>query len=175
MGLFFSPAFTSCNQCHQLQSVYSTKRESFSNYRYENIGVPANPKLNDMSEMGADWVDEGLLTTLLLADVADEDRVAQRGKFKVPTLRNAAITAPYMHNGVFKDLRTVVLFYNKYNSKNVQAQTNPETQLDWGPPLVGDNIATEKLSSLFLVDRQVDALMAFLYMLTDERYEHLLP
>lgn len=34
------------------------------------------------------------------------------GKFKVPTLRNIALTAPYMHNGYFKTLRGVVAFYN---------------------------------------------------------------
>lgn len=42
-------------------------------------------------------------------------------------------------------------------------------------PEVSDNIAQDKLKSLFLVDRQIDALMAFLMMLTDARYEHLLP
>lgn len=34
------------------------------------------------------------------------------GKFKVPGLRNVGLTAPYMHNGMFKDLETVVEFYN---------------------------------------------------------------
>lgn len=174
MGLFFSPTFTSCNQCHQLPKVSNAKWEVFSNHRYENIGLPANPELNNMSNSLAVLIDEGLSANQLLADVAEEHRVAQRGKFRVSTLRNVAITAPYMHNGIFKDLRTVLQFYNKYNSTNVQAQTNPETQTDWGPPEVSDNIALNKLKSLFLVDRQIDALMSFLYMLTDKRYEHLL-
>lgn len=171
MGLFFSPTFTSCNQCHQLPKSPNSKYEVFSNFRYENIGVPANPELSEMP----DWIDEGLSTNALLADISEGDSAGQSGKFRVSSLRNVALTAPYMHNGVFKDLRTVVLFYNKYNSSNVEAQTNPETQLDWGPAEVSDTIATDKLKSLFLVDRQIDALMAFLYMLTDARYEHLLP
>jgi cytochrome c peroxidase len=36
-----------------------------------------------------------------------------RGAFKTPTVRNAALTAPYMHNGGFKSLGTVVDFYNR--------------------------------------------------------------
>jgi|KBSSwiStaDraftv2_1062776.scaffolds.fasta_scaffold2062847_1 cytochrome c peroxidase len=35
-----------------------------------------------------------------------------RGAFKVPTLRNIALTAPYMHNGAFKTLEKVVDFYD---------------------------------------------------------------
>jgi len=34
------------------------------------------------------------------------------GKFKTPGLRNVAVTAPYMHNGMFKTLRQVIDFYN---------------------------------------------------------------
>ena len=37
---------------------------------------------------------------------------AQDGKFKVPTLRNVAATAPYTHNGYFATLRELVSFYN---------------------------------------------------------------
>lgn len=174
MGLFFSPTFTSCNQCHQLPGTPRENTEAFSNYRYENIGLPANPVLSALNHDLQDLSDEGLSANDLLAGVAEEDRLAQQGKFRVPSLRNVAITAPYMHNGVFKELRTVLLFYNKYNSINLEAQFNPESQQDWGSPEVSDNIATEKLKSLFLVDRQLDALLAFLMMLTDQRYEHLL-
>ena len=46
------------------------------------------------------------------------NEASEAGKFKVPTLRNVAVTRPYMHNGIFADLRTAVLFYNRYNSKD---------------------------------------------------------
>ena len=39
----------------------------------------------------------------------------QEGKFKVPTLRNIALTSPYTHNGYFKTLRGVVTFYSTRN------------------------------------------------------------
>ena len=102
--------------------------------------------------------------------------MAQDGKFRVPTLRNVAITAPYMHNGVFNDLRTVMQFYNKYLAKGSKAQINPETGKDWGAPEVAANISAEELEAGRALDaRSIDALLAFMHMLTDKRYEPLLP
>ena len=49
------------------------------------------------------------------ADIGLERRtysVADRGKFKTPTLRNIELTAPYMHNGSMSSLDEVVSFYN---------------------------------------------------------------
>ena len=100
---------------------------------------------------------------------------ADRFKFKVPTLRNVAITAPYMHNGVFQELETVIQFYNKYNSRSEAAQINPETNEHWGEPELSANISlTELESGPFLDERRVNALVAFLKLLTDRRYEVLL-
>ena len=59
---------------------------------------------------------------------------ATAGKFRVPTLRNVAVTGPYMHNGVFRDLGTVLLFYNQYLAINEQNLTNPETGRYWESP-----------------------------------------
>jgi len=93
----------------------------------------------------------------------------------VPTLRNVAVTAPYMHNGVFKDLRTVVLFYDKFNSRSAKRQVNPETGEPWGEPEVPGTLSTEELEhGPALKDQRIDALVAFLKTLTDRRYEHLL-
>jgi len=80
-----------------------------------------------------------------------------------------------MHNGVFNDLRTVILFYNKYNSKKKSRQINPETGQRWAAPEVAENIDMEKLESgPALDDKRVNALIAFLKTLTDKRYEPLL-
>ena len=45
----------------------------------------------------------------------DEDK----GRFKTPSLRNVAVTAPYMHDGTFRTLEEVIEFYNR------GGQTNP--------------------------------------------------
>lgn len=170
MTLFFSNQFTNCNQCHQLQPRPEMPNETFTNYRYRNIGVPVNAGLRAANGLGPDHVDRGLRDN---PNIDGDDTL--NGRFRVPTLRNVALTAPYMHNGVFNDLRTVVLFYNKYLARGSKAQINPETGADWGPPEVAENLALEELESgRALGDREIDGLVAFMRMLTDQRYERLL-
>lgn len=161
MGVFFSSQFSSCSECHQLQQLPQTSREVFSNHGFENIGVPANPRLP------ATEPDAGLG-----ADTGALPGESQRGKFRIPTLRNVAVTAPYMHNGVFAELRSVLLFYNSYLLPGQHAQINPETGKQWGAPEVLENVAHEKLRvGLPMDQRGIDALLAFLQMLTDARFE----
>jgi len=54
--------------------------------------------------------------------------------FKTPTVRNSSATAPYMHNGVYPTLESVIDFYNKGGGAGlglaVDNQTLPEDQLD---------------------------------------------
>jgi len=158
-----------CRLCHMQRKQGISAQETFTNFEYHNIGVPVNPEARTASGLGPDHVDHGLL------DHPSIDDPAEDGKFKVPTLRNVAVTGPYMHNGAFQDLRTVVVFYNKYTSRRAQAQVNPETGEDWGHPEVPENLSlTELESGLALDDARVDALVAFLETLTDSRYEPLL-
>ena len=167
--LFFSQQFTNCNMCHQLHTSAIDPRETFTNNEYHNIGTPANSAVRALNGVAADFVDEGLLMHPGIDDPA------QRGKMKVPTLRNVAVTGPYMHNGVFEDLRTVVLFYNKYNAKSEARHINPETGKPWRAPEVGDTLSMEELETgPALDDNRVDALVAFMKTLTDARYEDLL-
>ncbi len=80
----------------------------------------------------------------------------ERGKFKVPTLRNVAKTAPYGHNGLFKDLREVVAFHN---TRDVSAGR-------WALPEVAENL-DPRVGNLGLTDSEVDAIVAFLETLSD--------
>lgn len=161
MGLFFSKDFANCSHCHQLNSLPNSPRETFSNYRYENIGLPVNTLLRQQNGKGADYVDPGFM---------------QQGRHRVPSLRNIAVTSPYMHNGIFNELRTVLLFYNKFNTTGGTSQINPETNLPWGEPEVDGHRDMVKLNAgIPLSSRHMDALEAFMRMLTDQRYEHLLP
>lgn len=167
--LFFSQQFTNCAMCHQLHSSPIAAGETFTNYEYHNIGVPAHARVRAANGMGVGFVDHGLL------DNPAVDDPAQDGKIKVPTLRNIAVTGPYMHNGVFEDLRTVVLFYNTYNSIDPARQINPETGAPFAPPEVAETLSIEELETgPALDDIRIDALVAFMKTLTDARYEHLL-
>lgn len=168
--LFFSQQFTNCNLCHELKPRAGMEGETFTNYEYHNIGVPENGALRDMNGVGRGHPDLGLAQNALV-----EDTAGLAGKIKVPTLRNVAVTGPYMHNGVFQDLRTVVLFYNTYNTKSDARMINPETGERFGAPEVAENLSMEELTTgPALEDREIDALVAFMKTLTDARYEHLL-
>lgn len=167
--LFFSEQFTNCNQCHQLHTSPIAEKETFSDYRFYNIGVPTNVLGRAKNGVPVETVDHGLLDNPAVDDAIHD------GKFRTPTLRNVAVTGPYMHNGIFNDLRTVILFYNKYNSKAAARQINPETNAPWADPQVPDTIAVKELNiGPALEDQRIDALVAFLETLTDERYEDLL-
>lgn len=173
MGLFFSPGFTNCATCHQAGGTAYAPNEPFTNHRYENIGTPINRTLLTRNGMGEDFRDAGLALNPALGDTFDADDI--NGRFKVPGLRNVAVTAPYMHNGAFSELDTVMRFYNHYNETGHSGRINPETGQPWAASNNPDGIATDKLRGSFpLSDRQLSALSAFLRMLTDQRYEHLL-
>ncbi len=175
--LFFSSDLN-CAACHQLKPLKS-KVETFTSFEYHNLGVPANQALKDLRESldlaGAQAADLGLF------DHVQEN--AEKGKFKVPTLRNVAVTAPYMHNGIFNQLETVIKFYEHARfrvaaSGEERFPLNPETGLAWGEPEVADNINHDELarigSNTPLNQANVDALVCFLMSLTDAKYEHLL-
>jgi len=79
------------------------------------------------------------------------------GAFKTPTVRNAAITAPYMHNGVFTTLEEVVDFYNKGGGKGLGYKVDNQT------------LPFEELK---LNKKEESALVAFMKSLTDKKYQH---
>jgi cytochrome c peroxidase len=75
---------TNCSQCHS--------GFNFTNYTFENNGLYTN------------YADSGRMRLTQIE--------SDRARFKVPTLRNAQLTAPYMHDGSIKTLEEVVAHYN---------------------------------------------------------------
>lgn len=165
MSIFFSTTNSNCASCHQLK-VMDDEGEPFTNFEYHNIGTPANHALRARNGFGPGYRDPGLGGQL---DPPDD---RQLGKFRVPGLRNVAVTGPYMHNGVFRELRTVIEFYDQYN--NAERTINPETGQPWRVAEVTETVNLPDLKAKKLSDRKIDALVAFLEMLTDRRYEHML-
>ena len=170
-ALFFSKEFTNCAACHQLnaQGSQGAREEPFTGFEYHNLGVPENRPLIERS--GSE-MDLGLGGSL---EQSQED-----GKFKTPTLRNVALTGPYMHNGVFGELSTVIRFYEHAKQRERGQEddsTNPETGEPWAPAEVPRNISTEELANGnqdLADDDLVFAMECFLISLTDARYEPLL-
>lgn len=151
--LFFGDAL--CSGCHDTEppSEDETVAQVFSNFRYFNLGVPANPD-NPFYSMdasfnpdGTEFVDHGLGDTV---GFSEED-----GKFRVPTLRNIRLTGPYMHNGVFQTLDEVVRFYNRRDVDGVV------------PEVAENSLVFGNFGDLGLTPRQERELVAFMETLTD--------
>ena len=170
MSLFFADENTNCINCHQLKKQSDVEGETFTNYEYHNIGVPRNSKaIQSRFDLGLgklDTIEHGVFGAY------KDINKSKDGAIKVPTLRNVAITAPYMHNGIFQKLSTVLAFYDNMGSG--ERLNNPETNQPWGKTDINSTINHKDLEMKKLSDRKLEALEAFLRTLTDKRYEHLL-
>ena len=124
--LFINKA--NCNNCHS--------GEDFTADRFKSIGLYNGKDLNDEGRS------------------AITKNKSEIGEFKIPSLRNVGITAPYMHNGKFKTLREVVSYYN-----------DPSAVVKDG---INRDLALAK--PLNLSDGEIDDLVSFLQALTDDRF-----
>jgi cytochrome c peroxidase len=168
LALFEDPAKGNCAICHTSRPDATNRKPLFTDFSYDNLGVPRNPD-NPFYNMpyntaGKNFVDQGLGGALGAA--------SENGKQKVPTLRNIAITAPYMHNGYFKTLRGVVDFYNTRDVKPpcsdpFTAEHQAITQGCWPAAEVVDTVNHSELGNLGLSSQEVDDIVAFMLTLTD--------
>ncbi|HYD83842.1 MAG TPA: cytochrome c peroxidase [Opitutus sp.] len=117
-----------CANCHS--------GEDFTADRPKSIGLYNAKELNDPGRGGVTQNPEHM------------------GLFKTPSLRNVAVTAPYMHNGMFTTLREVVDYYN-HPDRVVAHSINRDKALD---------------TPLNLTDTEIHELVAFLESLTDDRF-----
>jgi cytochrome c peroxidase len=98
------------------------------------------------------------------------------GAFKSPTLRNIALTEPYMHNGRFKTLRQVLDFYSFDNPTLIPAHPtfNPDLHPDMGRLALNDDGLIEGLPdgiglAGIVQIQDAESLLFFMHCLTDER------
>lgn len=108
----------------------------FTNHRFHNNGLP--PAGGDLGLEHA------------------TGRATDRFRFSTPSLRNVAITAPYMHDGRFATLEEVVDFYSEGVHRS---------------PTLDPNVAKHRGKGLDLTDEEKAALVAFLKTLTDPRFD----
>jgi len=154
LKLFADEKKGNCAACHPHEPGPDGSPPLFTDFTYDNIGLPKNTKSpyltqsGEFNPAGKSDIDLGLGATV-------NDR-RQNGKFKVTTLRNISLTAPYMHNGMFATLEEVVDFYN---TRDVDPK--------WSPPEVPENVNKEELGDLKLADNEVQDIVTFLKTLTD--------
>lgn len=163
-----------CALCHPSAPGEAGERPLFTDFTFDNLGVPKNPEnpWYDMDEEFLDdgtpinpegdaWIDPGLGGFLETRPEYAAMVAENMGKHKVPTLRNVdkrpgnKSPKAYMHNGVFKSLKEVVHFYN---TRDVAA---------WPPPEVAENVNTDELGDLGLTDAEENAIVEFMKTLSD--------
>jgi len=120
----FRSASTRCFECHAAPT--------FSNDNFFVTGVP---------DLSGQPHDAG--RAAIASDGSD-------GAFKAPTLRNIALTAPYMHNGIFATLEEVINFYANGGGLDVGIKVD------------------RHINKIDLSEQDKKDLVAFLYALTDE-------
>lgn len=104
------------------------------------------------------YMNNGLDTDAEFTDIGREEVTMNpddRAKFKVPSLRNIAVTQPYMHDGRFKTLEEVI---DHYNAGIKESSTADQTVLN------------TKDTGLFLTEQDKQDLINFLHTLTDETF-----
>ena len=164
LELFEAEDKGNCAACHPSQISAENPQPLFTDYSYDNLGQPANKnlafyKMDDLfNPQGLAYIDNGLANNPHINNAHEE-----KGKFKVATLRNIAKTAPYLHNGLFDNLKEVVEFYNERDLDSKK----PLTEQRWSQAEVQENVNDEELGDLKLTPEEVDALVAFMETLTD--------
>lgn len=145
MKLFNDSTKAKCSLCHlSVPNPYATTDKIlFTDYSYDNIGLPKHPLLASFP------IDSGLAKF-------EMNNPIEVGRFKTPTLRNVEITAPYMHSGIFKTLDEVMEFYN-------ERDVNPK----FAHPEVTTTVNNEDLGDLKLSKEEIQDIIAFLKTLTD--------
>lgn len=134
-----------CAACHVINRDNPARKPLFTDFTYDNIGLPS---------VAGDAIDPGLFATAKVKADA-----TLKGKFRVPTLRNVEVTAPYMHNGVFGDLKTAVEFYS---TRDVDPRWAAMGVTDYP-----ETVNKTELGNLKLNADEIDAIVAFLKTLTD--------
>jgi cytochrome c peroxidase len=129
-----------CGSCHFMPLFSGAKPPRYYYIESEVLGVPsvANKKKARLdSDSGRYLITQSPVHLF---------------SFKTPSLRNVALTAPYMHNGIFKTLEEVVDFYNQGGGQG----------LGIAPP--NQTLPFEKLS---LTKKEKKDVVAFMKTLTD--------
>lgn len=153
-----------CVSCHTIEQDHAL----FTDNRFHNIGIGINAIQNDVPRLAGSFlaakargidVDKAVLSdkkTSELGRFAITDTLDDMGAFKTSTLRNIAVTAPYMHDGSLATLRDVVDHYNNGGVTNKDDPVN--------------DFLSGGIRPLNLTEQQINDLIAFLESLTSPEF-----
>ena len=156
-----------CASCHTIEQDFAL----FTDNRFHNIGIGISrieknlpqlaPALLVAKARGVN-MDKAVLSSEKTSEFgrfAFTDTLDDLGAFKTPTLRNVAVTAPYMHDGSLESLRDVIDFYNRGGL--VEEGDQPTDYLSGG------------IRPLHLTEQQIADLLVFLESLTSPQFADL--
>jgi cytochrome c peroxidase len=153
-----------CVSCHVIEQTQAL----FTDNRFHNIGVGINDIQDDAPRLAQEYLKAEVTMSEVDIKVLTDARTSEIGRFavtrtfddlgsfKTPTLRNIAVTAPYMHDGSLATLRDVVVHYN-----------------NGGVTKEGDRVndfLSGGIRPLDLTDREIDDLVAFMEALTSPQF-----
>lgn len=139
-----------CGTCHFVPLFNGTVPPAYQKMEWEIIGVPS--KAHTQVSANAKSAHVRAVIDSDVGRYAVEQVEQHRYAFKTPTLRNVALTAPYMHNGIYQTLEQVMDFYNHGGGAGL------------GIPLPNQTLAKDKLN---LADQEQRDIIAFMTSLTD--------
>lgn len=154
-----------CVSCHTIEQDHAL----FTDHRFHNIGIGINDMVDKVPNLATAFlaakaagmdVDVEVLSdadTSHLGRFAISDDLADMGGFKTSTLRNIAVTAPYMHDGSLRTLREVVEHYNNGGVTDPDGEVNP--------------FLSGGIRPLNLTEQQIDDLVSFMEALTSPEFE----
>jgi len=156
-----------CVSCHIIEQTQAL----FTDNRFHNIGVGINNIQEDVPKLAGNFLEADMTLSEVDVEVLSDARTSELGRFaishgfddlgsfKTSTLRNIAVTAPYMHDGSVATLRDAVVHYNNGGVTNE------------GDPV--NDFLSGGIRPLNLDDDQIDDLVAFLEALTSPQFEEL--
>jgi len=153
-----------CVACHRIEQTQAL----FTDNRFHNIGVGINRIQDDVPELAGEFMKSKATLAEVDVKVLTDARTSELGRFaitkgfddlgsfKTPTLRNVAVTAPYMHDGSVATLRDAVVHYNNGGVTNE------------GDPV--NDFLSGGIRPLDLSEDEIDELVAFMEALTSPEF-----
>ena len=157
-----------CVSCHVIEQTQAL----FTDNLFHNIGVGINDIQKEVPKLAGEFLHAEATLSEVDVKVLSDKKTSELGRFaitrtfddlgsfKTPTLRNIAVTAPYMHDGSLSTLRDVVVHYNNGGVSNA------------GDPV--NDFLSGGIRPLDLDDKQIDDLVAFMEALTSPEYAYLM-
>ena len=178
LELFKDYRHGACAGCHRLAETSTNPAESmFTDYGFDAIALPRNRALPANHDPAA--FDIGLCERRNAKTPSSDARYCS--SFRTPSLRNVAVRESFGHNGVYKNLRDVVVFYAQRAVAPGRIYTSGQ-KFDDVPPKYRGNVNI--YSPIYnkregapapLSDEDIDAVVAFLGTLTDAPYVGMAP